>query len=69
MVTKTKKVALQEKSVSFSEDGHLINEDGEYVDILHGLRVTFGSVPFDIVASYSKSEKIDVEDLEDELEG
>ena len=64
MITKTKKIILQQKCIQFSEDGHLIDENGEVIDIYEELRIAFDTTPFDLTASYTEKENVDAKDFE-----
>lgn len=62
MITKTSKIDLKLKDVCFS-DGHLVDENGEIINLLDNLKAVFGSEVFTLTATVSTKEEYTIEDF------
>lgn len=62
MITKTTKIDYKLKDVKF-QDGVLIDENGEVIDIAKNLETIYGDHEFTITATITSKKEYDVEDF------
>lgn len=63
MIKRTSKIEYKQKAIAF-KDGHLIDEDGEIIDLMNDLRTVFGATEFSITAAKGSNDNLDIDDFE-----
>jgi hypothetical protein len=64
-VKKSSQVSIKLKDVMFVNDGGVIDEEGNAINIINALKVAFGTTPFSLSAS-TKFEDVDTIDDSEE---
>lgn len=63
MIVLTKKLDFKMKNLKFI-NGHVYNDDGEYVDLMADLEKVFGGDVFDISVTNSVKSELSVDDFD-----
>ena len=62
MITKTENLTYKLKDVNF-QDGHLVDENGEIIDLISHLKAVFGDAFFELVAKSTNKEDIEISNV------
>lgn len=62
MITKTENLTYKLKDVNF-QDGHLVDENGEIIDLMLHLKTVFGDTVFELVAKSTNKQDLEISNL------